>query len=119
MWDKQQLTLNMETGVWADLPEIWLIKSSLKTKQKGTLSSIPVRGGTCIAAVLAKLLEDILNETNCFDETVTYDVVWNERRVQISESHISDEIFKFKGFPWVWQPQVWDVLHNYECGTVF
>ena len=25
----------MESGVWADLPEIWLIKSSLKTKQKG------------------------------------------------------------------------------------
>lgn len=70
----------METGVWADLPEIWLIKSSLKTKQKGTLSSILVRGGACIAAVLAKLLEDILNETNCFDETVTYDVVWSERR---------------------------------------
>ena len=52
-----------------------MVNFQLETKQKGTLSSILVRGGACIAAVLTKLLEDILNETNCFDETVTYDVV--------------------------------------------
>lgn len=45
--------------------QIWLIKSSLETKQKGILSSINAREETCIAAVLTKLIEDILNETNC------------------------------------------------------
>ena len=54
----------METGGWADLAQIWLIKCSLETKQKRTLS-INVREETCIAAVLTKLIADILNETNC------------------------------------------------------
>lgn len=92
-WEKQRLTLNTETGGWADILQIWLIKSRLETEQKGILNRINVIGQTCIAAVRTKLIEDILNETVCFDETVTHDVAWNGRRVPVSKSHRSDESF--------------------------